>query len=403
MTKALFFVDYPDRLRIAIRLWRAAEKNGHELVTFTNQLSLFTLGRLRGLPIQLVVRKNGDTSGYSERNHEVIAGHITTLDAQTLYASIVAAGSRLVVQHGITLILNWNGAHIHSLASRRLGEIHGLPVMFVELGNMNGRMLVSRFGSGSDLKLTPPKSSTEDVESVPKWVNEFRELRRRQAAVPQAATNLRVNYLGALDRIGWLISPRSNSLTAWSKFMNHVIRHHYAHRISEMITAAPATGFIFLLLQVSDDTNLTVRSAIDNFGAIQWAHDLASARNLDLVIKIHPAERSGRFLKMIWEFMLRQNNGRIIITNENAAGLIENCDEVVTINSTAGIEAILFDKPVTILSPTYYNGWSHGDIYWYANRYLTPFNPFGAPHADNEAWLDIVSRVDATAHGEGAR
>ena len=113
-----------------------------------------------------------------------------------------------------------------------------------------------------------------------------------------------------------------------------------------------APGYIFVPFQVPSDMQVTVHSP--------WVRDMemfldvvreAADRNPDeiFVIKEHPSFK--RSVKT-----LRPPHKRVIFANGNVTSeLIENARAVLTLNSTVGIEALLFDKPVITLGNACYN------------------------------------------------
>ena len=111
-------------------------------------------------------------------------------------------------------------------------------------------------------------------------------------------------------------------------------------------------GYVFVPFQVPSDMQVTVHSP--------WVRDMeafldvvlaAAERHPDdiFVIKEHPSFK--RSVKG-----LRPTHPRVIFANDNVTSdLIQNARAVVTLNSTVGIEALLFDKPVITLGRACYN------------------------------------------------
>lgn len=115
---------------------------------------------------------------------------------------------------------------------------------------------------------------------------------------------------------------------------------------------ALSPDYVFVPFQVPSDMQVTVHSP--------WVRDMemfldvvlaAADRHPDetFVIKEHPSfKRSVRGL--------RSNHPRVIFANDNVTSeLIQNARAVVTLNSTVGIEALLFDRPVITLGQACYN------------------------------------------------
>ncbi|WP_324723393.1 hypothetical protein [Lelliottia sp. JS-SCA-14] len=126
-------------------------------------------------------------------------------------------------------------------------------------------------------------------------------------------------------------------------------------------------GFIFLPLQVSYDTQLWLNADLRNEEAVRHASRLARQEKRDLVVKIHPAETEPSELVNIAKLQQRY---KFKITQENTLDLIKASSRVVTINSTVGLEAKLYHKPVEVLGRAFYQNFSHEQLKKYLHRYL---------------------------------
>ena len=77
-------------------------------------------------------------------------------------------------------------------------------------------------------------------------------------------------------------------------------------------------------------------------------------KDLWLVVKTHPAETNFSSYNKIRAFAQKR---RILFLEERSVKeLIEKSKAVVTINSTVGIESLLFSKPVVVLGNAFYAG-----------------------------------------------
>ncbi|MCK7453304.1 hypothetical protein [Enterobacter chengduensis] len=133
-------------------------------------------------------------------------------------------------------------------------------------------------------------------------------------------------------------------------------------------TVLPRTkGFIFLPLQVSYDTQLWLNADLRNKEAILHGCRAARQEKRDLVVKIHPAETAPEELLDIAHL---QHQHRFFITQENTLDLIKAADRVITINSTVGMEALLYHKPVEILGRAFYQHFDHERLKKYIHHYL---------------------------------
>jgi len=111
-------------------------------------------------------------------------------------------------------------------------------------------------------------------------------------------------------------------------------------------------SFVLVPLQVEADSQI-VRHAPVRFcvGGMQVLIDEAAKLRpgRSIVYKMHP--HGGRSVRdYVWP-------RKTLVATDGLADLLGECDEVITINSTVGLEAIAHYKPVTVLGDTFYSGW----------------------------------------------
>ncbi|MGT8858712.1 capsular polysaccharide export protein, LipB/KpsS family [Enterobacter sp. 186315] len=126
-------------------------------------------------------------------------------------------------------------------------------------------------------------------------------------------------------------------------------------------------GFIFLPLQVSYDTQLWLNADLRNQEAILHACRAARHEKRQLVVKIHPAETAPDDLLNIAR--LQRQHG-FLISQENTLSLINAASRVITINSTVGMEAMLYHKPVELLGRAFYQHFDQARLKKYLHHYL---------------------------------
>lgn len=117
------------------------------------------------------------------------------------------------------------------------------------------------------------------------------------------------------------------------------------------------TRFLYCPLQVAADTQLSV------FGG--WVPDMpaflvnlvkaseALPRDMKLVLRAHPSCRVGQQSAL----HLALTNPQVqVVEGGTSAELLQKCEGVVTVNSSVGLEAFAYDKPVITLGDSFYDG-----------------------------------------------
>jgi len=111
-------------------------------------------------------------------------------------------------------------------------------------------------------------------------------------------------------------------------------------------------SYIFFPLQVSTDSQIILNSDMSLIESLKLAIIKANEKKLDLVIKPHPAEVNIKILKQIIE--LKHKNDNIYLVNYNTFLLIKYSELIITINSTVGIEAMMYSKPILVFGKSFY-------------------------------------------------
>lgn len=119
----------------------------------------------------------------------------------------------------------------------------------------------------------------------------------------------------------------------------------------------PGEKYIFFPLHVPDDAQLTVRAPYyqNQAALLRWV-----VRSLPdgykLYIKEHPAFIAKYMLNTYRQFDSLPHT-RLISPYVHPHDIIQQAQAVITINSTAGFESLLFHKPVIVLGPVSYRGY----------------------------------------------
>lgn len=133
-----------------------------------------------------------------------------------------------------------------------------------------------------------------------------------------------------------------------------------AHSSSYGFCTRRTLGYIIVPLQVRSDSQIICHSPIKSmeqflsvcFEAVE-KYNKRHTTKLSVVIKEHPKDPHMNILWKTRKCDIRVNN--YYLTKVNIRRLIEGCTAIVTINSTVGIEGLLYHKPVITLGQAFYN------------------------------------------------
>ncbi|MFQ5410737.1 MAG: polysaccharide deacetylase family protein [Phycisphaerae bacterium] len=183
---------------------------------------------------------------------------------------------------------------------------------------------------------------------------ELGPLRRRPMTV--ALSREGINAAATFRRPDKLSEP----LVEWEAKRLQAVRDRFSADIRH---PDQSDRYVFLPLQVDDDTQLYYYAPhfADQRAMVRAAVE-AMPDNLPLVIKPHPL-CDPRFGRAYYAPLLRGID-RIAPSGADTLGLIAGATTVVTHNSSAGIEALMLDRPVVVLGEAHYGG--KGFTYDYA-------------------------------------
>ncbi len=172
----------------------------------------------------------------------------------------------------------------------------------------------------------------------------------RRAPMTVAVSRRGINAAAEFRRPEKLTEP----LTPWEADRLQAVRARFKAAITAPCGLAP---YVFLPLQVDDDTQLFYYTPhFADQRAVVAAVAAGMPADLPLVIKLHPL-CDARYGRASYAPLLRGRD-RIAPRTSNTLGLIAGAAVVITNNSSAGIEGLMFERPVVVLGEAHYRG--HG-------------------------------------------
>ncbi|MEW5558667.1 hypothetical protein AB1287_00130 [Enterobacter asburiae] len=245
--------------------------------------------------------------------------------------------SRELAAGGDDKMIMCSGCGIGAKAASLICDISQIPTQFVELSNLPNKIFVDPAGTNAHSRLAHDPSILDAYPAVDDEVHQaWMTVYQAEKALPPPQA--KGNILGAK-----------------------------IEELSQDQVLKEELPYLFLPLQVSNDAQLWLHSDYRNADAIQYAVEMAAQCNLLAVVKIHPAEVSVDELNKILQ--LKKIYG-FRITMEPTTALLQRAQAVVTINSTVGLEAMLYGKPLSVLGRSYYKQFDAERLKKYIHSYL---------------------------------
>ncbi|QNB12245.1 capsular polysaccharide export protein, LipB/KpsS family [Paraburkholderia tropica] len=368
-------IDSLERARFFLRV-AAAARNRAALLFLTSEPLAFLMTRASGY--QSIYLHRPALS--SELNHEAIDASLygtaievlngdlpierAQRDASAMLARVTSEFARFEVER----CLIWNGQQLVGRVVASVCRSHSIPVRFLEISNLPDKLFVDPLGVNAQSSIANDTSIIDRFPAVDRaehdaWLAHYESYKARPLPQARRLTTHRiastVNYAIKSITSGVVLRQRV------SRGMGLVSGFADAQRIAlqELLTR----NYVFLPLQVSGDTQIQLNSDVDNLQAIELAQTIARQESRELLVKLHPAERNRQSIADV--IAKRDALGFQLVDNPTIE-LLKHAARVVTINSTVGLEALLYSKPVTCLGRAVYRDFDEARLLKYIHRFL---------------------------------
>lgn len=312
--------------------------------------------------------RGAENSQY-ERSIEVLNAQIDTEQARLDSAAVFRTVSDLFLTRRVAVCLMWNGQQLVCRAVSHACMVHGVATRFLELSNLPGKLFVDSMGVNA---LSSISSDPALIDRLPmpsedkhrRWLLHYEEYKSRP--LPQSRTSLKRKGLSLLN---YVLKFATRGV---GRKRLDTVRVSNAAKLPIQAGQLSADDlairrYVFLPLQVSGDTQIKLHSDVDNLEAIQIAFQFASNASADLIVKIHPAEIDAGAIE---EIVGLQGTYHFEIADAATVELIRHAEAVVTINSTVGLEALLYGKEVVALGRCFYKEFDRGRLMKYIHGFL---------------------------------
>jgi len=203
-------------------------------------------------------------------------------------------------------IVLWNGFTFRQAIAVEIAKLYSIKPIYVENGFLPDRIVIDKRG-------------VNFYNSVPRDINFF------------------VNYKNDKDLPKKLIPRNPKDVNKFSNLKEEVLPNEY----------------IFIPFQVDYDTQIMLFSPwIKNMNELfHIIESISSKLDLNFVFKEHPSSKKS--YPKLYE-KIKNNPKLYFINSYSTQELIQRSEAVITINSSVGIESLLFYKKVIVLGQAFY-------------------------------------------------
>lgn len=269
-------------------------------------------------------------------------------------------------------IFMWGGVRLIENTAAEFASRNNIKTLFFELGNFPNKIFVDPKGTNARSFLavdsTVLLSLPYDLSSFNNWKNNYIQESLKQHSVPQSKSAVNVEYSkNVFDLIGFSIKNflKTEPILTKEKLIGKYMRNFIELNFDEIDILK--TDYIFFPMQVNKDAQLILNSKVGNLEALETANQLANEKGLKLLVKPHPGEVEFGLIKKVNK--LKEKLGFAFVNN-NTIELIQNAKEVITINSTVGLQAKILNKKITCLGKSFYQNFDEQMLAAYIQSYL---------------------------------
>lgn len=293
----------------------------------------------------------------------------------------------------INSIWMWNGLSSEGKAITDFSLDKKINILYFELSNIPGTFFVDSKGVNalSVLYKTPELlDSLDDVNiDYDLWLDSYEKLKAKP--LPQLVESRFTNAYWPIDVLSELFNYGFVNKRAFkNKIKNKLIRKKNKIIIDFQISAKLEREYVFLALQVKNDTQLKINSNVNNLDAFRYALNLSENEKCLLYVKIHPAETCFDYINEMIKLAKGKN---VLFVSNNTIDLIKNSKKVIVINSTVGLEALIYKKEVEFLGRSFFSGFDFLRLKKYLFKYLIACDPYDSSQISLTEFNKIIDKL----------
>lgn len=373
MKKILVITTFNNHFHFFRRLQNVLKQFQYEMHFLTNKYSIIREAGEDDLIIE-PFEKDVATSNEIEveNSFEVAANFIDKKLAVNIANVVWKKLETCYAKFDYDYIFMWGGVRLIENTASEFASRNNIKTLFFELGNFPNKIFVDPKGTNARSFLavdsTVLLSLPYDISSFNNWKNNYIQESLKQHSVPQSKSAVNVEYSkNVFDLIGFSIKNflKTEPILTKEKLIGKYLRDFIKLNFDEIDILK--TNYVFFPMQVNKDAQLILNSKVGNLEALETANQLANEKGLKLLVKPHPGEVEFGFIKKVNK--LKEKLGFAFVNN-NTIELIQNAKEVITINSTVGLQAKILNKKITCLGKSFYQNFDEQMLAAYIQSYL---------------------------------
>ncbi|MCB4358672.1 capsular polysaccharide export protein, LipB/KpsS family [Quatrionicoccus australiensis] len=397
----LLVVDSMERHRFFYRLACSLQKEGRHVVFLVSEPLSYLLLKNKGFSAYYPSRFfsgnkkiNIDAEEKIKFSIEVVNEVIPSERAISDYFSVYSLLEKIIGELNINRVLMWNGQQLICRAITEACRLNHVDLGFFEISNLPNKLFYDPAGVNalSDLAKHPELLDKYDEitdEFHENWMSLYEAYKARP--IPQSVKSMRSKLLSFFNYLLKYLSFGVGRVNFEFLKKNKKLLIPKSKFSSISSDELNSIRYIFLPLQVSGDTQVKLHSDFDNLGAINFANTLAKEHGLKLLVKVHPAENNSTHLDKILKLM---DDLKFEMVNVGTIDLIKSSELIVTINSTVGLEAMLYQKNLIVLGRCFYKSFDRSRLLKYIHKFLIDrVDYFGSDDIPDEACMRIFEIV----------
>lgn len=325
---------------------------------------------------------------------EYMEKSLSEKNVRNIYRTIYSFCSSLRELYDIKLFLCSQGIKSAEIAVRDFANENNIKVLFCELANLPNKVFFDIQGSNAKSFLYDNIQILDkyDVDDnyYEAWRKNYLDKNLKNHVVKQSVSLKKYSFkYGIISRLGYLytgLKIRNFDFIYKLKLYLNAKKLNIIYDNFDI----EKDKYIFFPMQVSNDSQIILNSDIGLFEGLKYAIEAAKEKNVELVVKLHPAEKD---VNVILEILTLREKYKFKIVNINTFKLINNAIKVITINSTVALEAKIIGKEVKILGRSYYKFFNRNRIKNYIMGYLVDMDFFSEKPFDVVKIKNLLSKV----------